>query len=61
MKVYQRYIPLRTPDGALSKHFIAVANGEHNHEGQDLIRAGNERVLHARLRDAAYFWETGAL
>ncbi|MBN2312141.1 MAG: glycine--tRNA ligase subunit beta, partial [Candidatus Hydrogenedentes bacterium] len=58
MKVHQRYIPLRTPDGALSGHFLAVANGEHSEEGRTLIRHGNERVLNARLRDAKYFWDT---
>lgn len=58
MKVYQRYIPLRNPDGSLSKHFLAVANGNHDEEGRGTIRHGNERVLNARLRDARYFWDT---
>ncbi|MCP4639990.1 MAG: glycine--tRNA ligase subunit beta, partial [bacterium] len=58
MKVHQRYIPLRTKDGALSQHFVAVANGIHTADGVDLIREGNERVLNARLRDAKYFWDT---
>lgn len=58
MKVHQRYIPLRDKDGALSKHFLAVANGEHDNEGRQIIKTGNERVLNARLRDARYFWDT---
>jgi len=58
MKVHQRYIPLRTPDGKLSRHFICVANGEYGTEGVNIIRQGNERVLNARLRDARYFWDT---
>ncbi|MFO7975299.1 MAG: glycine--tRNA ligase subunit alpha, partial [Candidatus Hydrogenedentota bacterium] len=58
MKVYQRYIPLRNTDGSLSKHFLAVANGNHDEEGRATIRHGNERVLNARLRDAQYFWDT---
>ncbi len=58
MKVHQRYIPLRTEDGALSRHFLAVANGQHDAEGQKVIRQGNERVLNARLRDARYFWDS---
>ncbi len=58
MKVHQRYIPLRTPDGKLSRNFLAVANGEHTEEGRAIIRQGNERVLNARLRDARYFWDT---
>ena len=58
MKVYQRYIPLRDARGGLSKHFLAIANGEHDEEGRATIRRGNERVLNARLRDARYFWDT---
>lgn len=58
MKVHQRYIPLRTRDGKLSRHFVCVANGEYGPEGVDIIRQGNERVLNARLRDARYFWDT---
>lgn len=58
MKVHQRYIPLRAPDGTLSRNFICVANGEYGPEGVAIIRQGNERVLNARLRDARYFWDT---
>lgn len=58
MKVHQRYIPLRMSDGKLSGHFVCVANGEYGQEGREVIRAGNERVLNARLRDARYFWDT---
>ncbi|MCC6154366.1 MAG: glycine--tRNA ligase subunit beta [Candidatus Hydrogenedentes bacterium] len=58
MKVHQRYIPLRTRDGKLSRHFVCVANGEYGPEGVAIIRQGNERVLNARLRDARYFWDT---
>ena len=58
MKVHQRYVPLRTKDGALSKHFVCVANGQHDDEGRAIIRGGNEKVLNARLRDAKYFWDT---
>lgn len=58
MKVHQRYIPLRENDGKLSRWFVAVANGNHGNTGKELIRAGNERVLTARLRDAKYFWDT---
>ncbi len=58
MKVHQRYIPLRTADGKLSRHFLAVANGAHSEEGRAIIKEGNEKVLNARLRDAKYFWDT---
>jgi len=57
MKVHQRYIPVRTDKGILSKHFLCVANGDHDDEGKRLIKEGNERVLNARLRDAKYFWD----
>jgi glycyl-tRNA synthetase len=58
MKVHQRYIPLRTPQGRLSTKFICVANGPYNDTAKQIIRQGNERVLNARLRDARYFWDT---
>lgn len=58
MKVHQRYIPLRTPEGRLSTKFVCVANGPYDQDAKRLIRLGNERVLNARLRDARYFWDT---
>lgn len=58
MKIHQRYIPLRTKNGKLSGQFMAVANGGYDEDAQAIIRAGNERVLNARLRDARYFWDT---
>lgn len=53
MRKHQRYLPVRGRDGALLPHFVAVANGEVDH---DLVRAGNEAVLRARYEDAAFFW-----
>jgi glycyl-tRNA synthetase len=53
MRKHQRYLPVRSPDGALQAHFVAVANGECDH---DVVRAGNEGVLRARYEDAAFFW-----
>ena len=53
MKKHQRYLPVRTAGGELLPHFIAVANGDCDH---DLVRAGNEAVLRARYEDAAFFW-----
>jgi glycyl-tRNA synthetase beta chain len=52
---HQRYFPVRTADGALLPHFIAVANLESREPGQ--VRAGNERVVRPRLADAAFFWD----
>jgi glycyl-tRNA synthetase len=53
MRKHQRYLPVRGPDGALLPHFVAVANGECDH---DAVRAGNEAVLRARYEDASFFW-----
>ena len=53
MRKHQRYLPIRTADGALLPHFVAVANGSID---ADRVRAGNEAVLRARYEDAAFFW-----
>jgi glycyl-tRNA synthetase len=53
MRKHQRYLPVRTPEGALLPHFVAVANGNCD---PDAVRAGNEAVLRARYEDASFFW-----
>jgi len=53
MRKHQRYLPVRRPDGSLSPHFVAVADGPCS---QDVVRAGNEAVLRARFEDASFFW-----
>jgi glycyl-tRNA synthetase len=53
MRKHQRYLPVRTAEGALLPHFVAVANGACDH---DAVRAGNEAVLRARYEDASFFW-----
>ena len=53
---HQRYIPLRTPSGDLAAGFLFVANME-GRDGGQAIRAGNERVLAARLADGRHFWD----
>lgn len=55
MKEHQRYFPLRDKEGQLLPKFLAVRNGNHQH--LDLVRAGNEKVLAARLADAHFFYE----
>lgn len=55
MREHQRYFPLRAQDGKLLNRFITVRNG--NAEHLDIVRAGNERVLKARLADARFFWD----
>ncbi len=53
---HQRYMPLRTPAGALAPAFLFVANME-GRDGGRSIRTGNERVLAARLADGRHFWD----
>ena len=54
MKTQQRYFPMWRGDGKLAAKFIAISNGtDGNFDG---VRHGNERVLHARLNDAAFFY-----
>ncbi len=54
MKKHQRYFPMWKSDTALSAKFITISNGtEGNIDG---VRHGNERVLHARLNDAEFFY-----
>lgn len=55
MREHQRYFPVVDGDGRLMAKFIAVRNG--TEEYLDVVRAGNERVLRARLADAAFFWQ----
>jgi len=52
---HQRYFPVRGTDGELMPNFIAISNLESREPDQ--VRAGNERVVHPRLADAAFFWE----
>lgn len=54
MREHQRYFPVVGPDGALLAKFIAVRNGTADH--LDAVRAGNEKVLRARLSDADFFY-----
>ncbi|MBE3586967.1 MAG: glycine--tRNA ligase subunit beta [Thermoanaerobacteraceae bacterium] len=55
MREHQRYFPVRGTGGKLLPCFIAVRNG--GKEYLDMVRAGNEKVLRARLSDAAFFWK----
>lgn len=55
MREHQRYFPVVGPDGGLLAKFIAVKNGKADH--LDIVRAGNEKVLRARLADANFFYQ----
>ncbi|WP_347490609.1 glycine--tRNA ligase subunit beta [Desulfoscipio sp. XC116] len=56
MREHQRYFPVRGADGSLLSRFVAVGNSGSDQESIDIIRAGNEKVLRARLADAVFFW-----
>ncbi|MGA1303842.1 MAG: glycine--tRNA ligase subunit beta, partial [Cyanobium sp.] len=64
MRAHQRYVPLLLPEGstdplalkaegALLPRFLCVTNG--HAEAEATVKRGNERVLRARLADAAFF------
>ena len=53
MKEHQRYFPV-VKDGKLLPNFIAVRNG--NDYKIEVVKAGNEKVLVARLEDALFFY-----
>lgn len=56
MKEHQGFFSVRDrTTGKLAPHFIAVANNQP--KDMSLIRAGNERVLAARLADAKFFFD----
>ncbi|OGD78459.1 MAG: glycine--tRNA ligase subunit beta [Candidatus Coatesbacteria bacterium RBG_13_66_14] len=55
LKEYQKYFEVRDASGKLLPRFIVVRDGgDRNAVG---VVAGHERVLRARLTDAAFFWE----
>ena len=53
MKAHQRYFPVVGEDSNLLPYFIAVRNG--NDYKIENVKAGNEKVLEARLADAKLF------
>ena len=56
MRVNQRYMALRTPDGVAAPLFAFAANIAARDGGAAIV-AGNERVLRARFSDARHFWD----
>jgi glycyl-tRNA synthetase beta chain len=55
LKSHQRYFAVRRGDhGELLPRFVAVRDGGAEH--LETVRAGNERVLQARLADALFYW-----
>jgi glycyl-tRNA synthetase beta chain len=55
MKNHQRYFPITDREGKLLPRFGIVI--DRSVEGSEGVREGNERVLRARLEDAAFFFE----
>ncbi|NLD05463.1 MAG: glycine--tRNA ligase subunit beta [Synergistaceae bacterium] len=51
----QRYFPVRDKDEKLMASFVGVSNNKA--KDMSVVREGNERVLRARLYDAAFFWK----
>jgi glycyl-tRNA synthetase beta chain len=58
METHQRYFPVFTnaEGGKLLPYFITISNGDPTKS--DIIAAGNERVIKARLADAQFFYKT---
>ncbi|MCY3756009.1 MAG: glycine--tRNA ligase subunit beta [Alphaproteobacteria bacterium] len=56
MESHQRYFPMEDEAGGLAPRFLFAANIEAA-DGNAAVRAGNERVLRARLADARFFWD----
>ncbi len=54
MQSHQRYFPLEDADGRLLPAFVVVHNGDPGRT--EAIVAGHERVIRARLADAAFFY-----
>ena len=55
MKEHQRYFPLVDEKGALLPHFVCISNIAP--KDRKVVVKGNEKVLRARLSDAAYFFQ----
>ncbi|MFZ0427427.1 MAG: glycine--tRNA ligase subunit beta [Acidobacteriota bacterium] len=55
MRYHQKYFSLKESDGKLAPAFLTVLNTTGDPDGR--IRRGHEKVLQARLEDAAFFWQ----
>ena len=54
---HQKYITLQDRSGNFSPYFIVVSNRQSDPKRDQVIMAGNQRVLRARLADAEFFWQ----
>ncbi|MGC6484453.1 MAG: glycine--tRNA ligase subunit beta [Candidatus Puniceispirillales bacterium] len=57
MRSHQKYFSFEDQSGRLAPYFATVSNMIADDARDAVIRAGNERVLRARLADARFFWE----
>ncbi|RDS84340.1 glycine--tRNA ligase subunit beta [Dyella psychrodurans] len=55
MEANQKFIPVFDEKGALTEHFIGIANIDSKQPGE--IRKGYERVIRPRFADAKFFWD----
>ncbi len=55
MVSHQRYFPVRNVSGELLPYFITISNGDP--VKSEVIAAGNERVIRARLADGQFFFK----
>ena len=56
MKEHQKFFSAKNPKTGRIEGFVTVANIETPDNGETILK-GNQRVLAARLSDAAFFWE----
>ncbi|AGT09671.1 glycine--tRNA ligase subunit beta [Paracoccus aminophilus] len=56
MKEHQKFFSARNPKTGRIEGFVTVANIEAPDHGETILK-GNQRVLAARLSDAAFFWD----
>ena len=57
MRSHQKYFAVLEQDGRLAPRFVTIANMTPDADRDAIIKAGNERVLSARLADARFFWD----
>jgi glycyl-tRNA synthetase beta chain len=55
METNQKFVPVFDASGALTEHFIGIANLESKDPAE--IRKGYERVIRPRFADAKFFWD----
>jgi len=56
MRDHQKYFHVVDQDSRLMPYFITLSNIQSSNPEQ--VKAGNEKVLRARLSDAEFFWQT---